>query len=316
MIVVLCGGVGAARFLEGLVQVIDPSEITAIVNTGDDLIWNTLQVCPDLDTVTYTLAGANATTGWGLEGETWSAIGALAHYGSPTWFGIGDKDLATHLFRSEALSRGVTLDEVTREITTSWGIKVKIIPMTNDHVHTKLMIESGEEIDFQEYFVHRQHNVAVASVRFDGIARSHPAPGVLEALEAAEGIIIAPSNPVVSIGPILAVPGINEVLERRRDCVAAISPIVGGKALKGPADRLLRELGHDSSAVGVARVVASICATMVIDELDSEEAEEIAGLGYSVVVTNTVMRDPTITVALARRTCEALNLKLSAGDIA
>lgn len=308
MIAVLCGGVGAARFLMGLRSVIDEDKITAIVNTGDDLEWNTLRVCPDLDTIAYTLAGKNATTGWGLEGETWNALAGLERFGAERWFGIGDTDLSTHLFRSEELASGALLHEVTRRIAEAFGLRLSLLPMTNDQVRTRLTTVDGEEIDFQEYFVHRHHGVEVKSVRFLGAEQAHPAPGVLEALERAEVIIIAPSNPIVSIGPIVALPAIAEILERRRAQVVAISPIIGGHALKGPADRLLRELGHRSSASGVAEVFSRFCATMVIDAQDREEAKSIGELGMSCVVTDTLMNDPDVASALARCVCEALGV--------
>lgn len=300
MIAVLSGGVGAARFLEGLVEVVDPAEITAIVNTGDDLEWNTLRVCPDLDTVTYTLAGANAATGWGLAGESWNAIGALGRFGAPTWFGIGDQDLATHLFRSEALGAGSPLSEVTARICSAFGVFVRVLPMTDDIVRTRLTVEGGDEIDFQEYFVHRRHEVAVTSVRFVGADEASAAPGVLAALESASTIIIAPSNPIVSIGPILAISEIGALLERRREDVIAISPIVAGRALKGPADRLLIELGHRSSATGVAEVLCRYCLTLVVDVQDRAEAGPIEALGMRCLVTDTVMRDAKVQRELAR----------------
>lgn len=312
MIAVLSGGVGAARFLEGLVQVVDPQEIVAIVNTGDDLEWNGLHVSPDLDTVTYTLAGANATTGWGLEGETWNSIDALARYGRPTWFQIGDKDLATHLFRTQLLTSGALLDEVTRMVAKAWNIKIAVVPMSNDSVRTMLTIETGEEIDFQEYFVHQHHDVAVRSLRFAGIEDAHPAPDVLPVLEEAEAIIIAPSNPIVSIGPILAFPEIAEVLARRRDHVVAISPIVGGRALKGPADRLLAELGYGSNVVGAASTITSYCSTFVIDEQDRDYRQAIDDLGLTCVVTETVMTDLHASAQLAATTCRALGIDIHA----
>ena len=308
MIAVLCGGVGAARFLMGLRSVIDEEKITAIVNTGDDLEWNTLRVCPDLDTITYTLSGKSAKTGWGLEGETWNALAGLERFGAERWFGIGDTDLSTHLFRSQALAAGASLDEVTSEIAKAFGLRLNIVPMTNDPVRTKLTTLDDEEIDFQEYFVHRHHEVGIKGVRFLGAEGAVPAPGVLDALARAEAIIIAPSNPVVSIGPIVALPEIAEVLERRRRHVAAISPIIGGRALKGPADRLLVELGHRSSASGVAEVLSRFTHTMVIDEQDREEAQSIEELGMECVVTDTLMNDPGVAARLARTACGALGV--------
>lgn len=311
MIAVLCGGVGAARFLQGLVEVVDPALVTAIVNTGDDLEWNTLRVCPDLDTVTYTLAGAHATTGWGLEGETWNVRSGLERFGAPTWFGIGDRDLATHLYRSQAIASGMRLHQVTAQIAAAWGLQVRLLPMTDDDVRTKLTIDTGEEIDFQEYFVHRHHDVVVQRVRFDGADDAQPAPGVLDALERADAIVIAPSNPIISIGPIVALPGIAQVLARRRQRVLAISPIVGGRALKGPADRLLIELGFSSDVAGVARALTHVCATMVIDEQDRADASLVEACDLRCVVTETVMTDVAAAANLARAVCGALGLDVN-----
>lgn len=311
MIAVLCGGVGAARFLMGLRSVVDEGEITAIVNTGDDLEWNTLRVCPDLDTVTYTLAGRHAPTGWGLAGETWNVLAGLERFGTERWFGIGDTDLATHLFRSAALGAGRPLHEVTDSIADAFGLRLHLLPMTNDRVRTELTTVDGETIDFQEYFVHRRHGVEISRVVFAGAESATPAPGVLEALTDAEAIIIAPSNPVVSIGPIVALGAIAELLERRRPHVAAISPIIAGRALKGPADRLLVELGHRASASGVAEVLSQYCETIVIDHQDRAEAPSIGQLGMRCVVTETVMRDPDAAGDLARCVLDALGVARS-----
>lgn len=306
MIAVLCGGVGAARFLGGLVQVVAPESIVAIVNTGDDLELAGLSISPDLDTIIYTLAGAIDTDrGWGLAEESFAALGALGRYGLPTWFGIGDKDLATHLYRTSRRAEGATLSEVTSEIARAWGLRLRVVPMTDDRVRTKVGLVSGEEISFQEYFVARRHDVVVSSVRFEGIESARPAPGVLESLRVADTIVIAPSNPFVSIGPILAVRGIAQVLTERREHVVAISPIVAGKALKGPADRLLRELGHEPSSLGVARQFSSLLGTIVIDELDASLEPEIGALGLQVVVTDTVMRTPQIAASLAQHVVDA-----------
>lgn len=308
MISVLCGGVGAARFLMGLRSVIDEDEITAIVNTGDDLEWNTLRVCPDLDTIIYTLAAKSAATGWGLEGESWNVLAGLERFGAERWFGIGDTDLSTHLYRSQALASGARLHEVTEKIAKAFGLRLNVVPMTNDRVRTKLTTIDSEEIDFQEYFVHRHHQVSIKEVRFLGADTAMPAPGVLDALESARAIIIAPSNPVLSIGPIVALAPIAELLGRRRASVAAISPIIGGRALKGPADRLLLELGHRSSASGVAKMLSRFTSTMIIDDLDRDEATSIEELNMACVVTNTLMTDPDVSQALARTVCEALGV--------
>jgi LPPG:FO 2-phospho-L-lactate transferase len=306
MIAVLCGGVGAARFLGGLVQVTPPESIVAIVNTGDDLELAGLSISPDLDTVTYTLAGAiDPGRGWGLVEESFAALGAFARYGLPTWFGVGDKDLATHLYRTSRLAAGATLSDVAAEIARAWGLGLRIVPMSDDRVRTRVTLAAGGEISFQEYFVERHHDVAVSSVSFEGADGASPAPGVLEALREADTIVIAPSNPFVSIGPILAIAGVADVLSERRDRVVAISPIVAGKALKGPADRLLVELGHEPSALGVARHLTSVTGSFVIDRLDAGLESEIASLGLNVVVTDTVMRTPAVAAALAQHVLDA-----------
>jgi LPPG:FO 2-phospho-L-lactate transferase len=298
----LCGGVGAARFLRGLVDVVDPRRVVAVVNTGDDAVLHGLHVSPDLDTVTYTLAGAiSRERGWGLEGETWEAMGALARYPSRfAWFSLGDRDLATHLFRTQRLADGAPLSTVTAEIAAAWGVDVSLLPMTDDRVETMMDSEDEGEIAFQDYFVRLAHAVRVRGVRFRGAADAKPAPGVLDALARAETVVICPSNPIVSIGPLLAVPGIHETLAARRDTVVAISPIVAGTALKGPADRLLAELGHEVSVAGVARLYAPVAATLVVDEADADLASAVEAGGMRCVVTPTVMRGPAEAAALAK----------------
>ena len=302
-VAVLAGGVGAARYLQGLLSVVDPSSVTAIVNTGDDVWMHGLRVCPDLDTCTYTLAGANDTDrGWGLAGETWQAMDALRRYdGQRAWFNLGDLDLGTHLYRTARLGEGAALSEVTAEITAAWGLGLRLLPMTDDRVETRVEVAEGE-IGFQEYFVRLRHDVPVTGVRFDGIGTARPAPGVLEAIEAAERIVIAPSNPLVSIGPVLAVAGVQDALAGRRDDVVAVSPIVAGAALKGPADRMLGELGHDATVVGVARLYADVASTLVVDEADAGLAPEVEAAGMRCVVTPTVMSVPGIAEQLAKAT--------------
>ncbi len=300
MIAVLCGGVGAARLLSGLVDVVEPAQIHAVVNVGDDLVLHGLAISPDLDTITYTLSGEhNAATGWGLRDETWRAIDALGAFGAETWFRLGDRDLGTHLYRTGRLAQGAPLSVVTREIAARFGLGIGITPVTDDSLRTVLTLEGGADVYFQEYFVRLAHAVPVAAVRFEGAERARPAPGVLDLLERADRILVAPSNPIVSIAPILAVPGVTAVLERRRDDVIAISPIVGGRALKGPADRLLRELGGEASAVGVARVLASIAGTLVIDTVDDDLRDAVRATGVRCVVTDTVMGPPGVAAALA-----------------
>ncbi|HET9442303.1 MAG TPA: 2-phospho-L-lactate transferase [Acidimicrobiales bacterium] len=309
MLAVLAGGVGAARLLQGLVAVTDPAGITAVVNTGDDVVLHGLQVSPDLDTVTYSLAGAvSRDRGWGLEGETWQAMSALERFGpfappgsgaGRAWFRLGDRDLGTHLYRTQRRAEGATLSRATAEIAAAWGVGVRILPMSDDPVETRVTVAGEGEIGFQEYFVARRHAVAVEAVRFRGAEEARPAPGVLEALAQAERIVVAPSNPVVSIGPILAVPGIRPALAARRDDVVAVSPIVAGAALKGPADRLLRELGHEASVVGVARLYAPFAAALVIDHADAGLAGAVEAEGVRAVVTATVMSGPAEAAALA-----------------
>jgi LPPG:FO 2-phospho-L-lactate transferase len=290
MITALAGGVGAARLLRGLVRVVDPSEITAVVNTGDDTVLHGLVICPDLDTVTYTLAQMNDDErGWGQAGETWTVMEALDRLGGETWFRLGDRDLATHLYRTQRLAEGAPLSLVTQEITAAVGIGARLLPMSDDPVRTRVTLADGPEVDFQEYFVRRQHAVAVQSVRFEGAAQATPAPGVLDAVAHCDVVVICPSNPVVSIGPLLAVPGIADGLRRRRARVVAVSPIVAGAALKGPADRLMAELGEEPSVVGVARMYADVAGTLVVDAADEALADDVEALGVRCIVAPTVM---------------------------
>jgi LPPG:FO 2-phospho-L-lactate transferase len=300
-IAVVCGGVGAARLLAGVVQVVDPALVTGIVNVGDDLELHGLRISPDLDTITYTLAGEiNPETGWGLRGETWQAMETVARYGGESWFGLGDRDLGTHLYRTHRFGEGAGLAEITAEITAAWGLALRLLPVTEDRLRTLLTLSEAEEVSFQEYFVHRRHDVPVRSVRFEGAASSRPGPGVLEVVAGARRVVIAPSNPVISIDPVLAVPGVRAAIEARRADTVAVSPIVAGSALKGPADRLLSELGHEASVVGIARLYAPLAATLVIDEADAHLADAVASEGITPVVTPTVMRTPELAAALAR----------------
>lgn len=315
MIAVLAGGVGAARYLSGLVQVVAADDVTAVVNTGDDVWLHGLRVCPDLDTLTYTLAGAvDADRGWGLTGETWRTMAALERFASAppagsgaglTWFRLGDADLATHLYRTARLVEGADLAQVTAEVSAAWGVATRLLPMTTEAVETRLTVAEEGEIGFQEYFVHRRHEVTVSAVRFDGIDVARPGPGVLDALAGAERVVVAPSNPVVSIGPILAVPGLGQALEARRADIVAVSPIVAGAALRGPAARLLSELGHESSVVGVARLYAPIAATLVVDVADGARAAEVEAAGMRCVVAPAIMHGVAEATALARVTLAA-----------
>lgn len=308
MLVALAGGVGAARLLSGVVAVTDPASVTAVVNTGDDMVLHGLHISPDIDTVVYTLAGMhNAATGWGVTTETWAVMGELEALGGEDWFRLGDRDLATHLYRTQRLSDGAALSTVTAELAAARGIVANVVPMSDDPVRTRLTLAepaggspAGAEVAFQHYFVRLRHQVAVAAVRFDGAGASRPAPGVLDALRDADLVVACPSNPVVSLGPILAVPGILETLVARRTRVVAVSPIVAGAALKGPADRLLAELGHEPSAAGVARLYAPWAGTLVIDEQDEALAHEVRRAGPRPVVADTVMGTPARAAALAK----------------
>ncbi|MFN0027870.1 MAG: 2-phospho-L-lactate transferase [Acidimicrobiales bacterium] len=301
MICVLAGGVGAARMLAGLTLVMAPEELVAVVNVGDDTVLHGLHVSPDLDTCTYTLAGAiNPETGWGLVGETWHAMDALERYNGLTWFRLGDKDLATHLYRTHRLAQGVPLSAVTAEITRAWDLALTMLPVTDDPLATMVTLANGPEVPFQDYFVRLHHEVAVSSVRFAGAEQARPAPGVLDTIANAERVVIAPSNPIVSIGPLLAVPGVRDALIARRADTVAVSPIIGGAALKGPADRMLRELGLESSVVGVAGLYAELSATLIIDDVDAPLADDVARAGMTPIVTPTIMSTPERAAALAR----------------
>jgi LPPG:FO 2-phospho-L-lactate transferase len=311
MLVALAGGVGAARFLRGLVRVVPPEAVTVVVNTADDEVFHGLSVSPDLDTVTYTLAGAeHPEQGWGLAGETFVAMEALDRYGQDTWFRLGDRDLGTHLFRTERLAQGATLSEVTREIAAAWGVVPTLLPMTDDRVATRVTVRRPdgreETLAMQEWFVRERTEPPVVAVELEGIDTALPAPGVLAALEHAETILVCPSNPVISIGPILAVPGVREVLVRRRDRVVGVSPIIAGAPVKGPADRLMGPLGMEVSCVGVAHAYADFCGTLVIDSGDAARAREVEAAGVHAVVADTLMTDARVAAALARHTLDAV----------
>lgn len=301
-ITVVAGGVGAARMLAGILAVADPSEVTAVVNVGDDLVLHGLRISPDLDTITYTLAGQiNPETGWGLRDETWQAMRTVERYGGISWFGLGDRDLGTHLYRTQRITEGATLTEVTAEVVAAWGLGLRLLPVTDDPVRTMVTLaDGGDEVGFQEYFVQRRHSVPVASVRFDGAESARPAPDVLAAFAYAERVVIAPSNPIVSIDPVLAVPGVRAALEARRADTIAVSPIVAGSALKGPADRLLEELGHEATVVGVARLYAPLAEALVIDHADAALADAVAAEGMRPIVAESIMRTPEIAAALGR----------------
>ncbi len=290
MIVTLAGGVGAARFLEGLIQVVPPSTITAIVNTGDDFQLHGLHIAPDLDIVTCTLAGVIDTTrGWGIDGDTTACLEWLGRLGGPTWFRLGDRDLALHIQRTAWLRTGATLSQVADHFRRALGVAVRIIPMSDQPVPTHIITTAGE-FHFEEYLVQRQAADEVLGVRFVGSEHAYPAPGVLETIAAAEVILLAPSNPVVSIGPILALPGVRTALHATSAPIVAVSPIVAGAPLKGPAAPLMRAMGWDVSAIGVAYAYRDFLNVLVIDQVDAALKPAIEALGIGVVVTDTIMR--------------------------
>lgn len=303
---VLAGGVGAARFLEGLVQVIPPERITAVVNTGDDAEFHGLHVSPDVDIVLYTLAGiVDAAQGWGIAGDTHAVQDWMARYGEQTWFRLGDRDLATLIHRTHLLRRGVPLSDVTDGLRRALGVGVCVVPMSDDRVRTEIVTPDGP-LPFQEYFVERRQRDEVVGVRFAGIEDARPAPGVLEAVSQADAILIAPSNPFVSVGTILALEGVRPALARRRDRVVAVSPIIGGAAVKGPADRMLRGMGCEVSAFGVASVYQDVVGTFILDEVDAHLAPRVEALGMRAVVAPTLMKGPPEKRALAARALQAV----------
>ncbi len=299
-IVALAGGVGASKLLLGLSRVMDPRALTVIVNTGDDLEMHGLAISPDLDIVTYTLAGAvNPKTGWGLRGDTFSSLKILRRYGREEWFQLGDRDLATHIHRTALLRSGATLTDAADSIRRAWGVEARILPMSDQRVPTLIRTEIGV-IHFQEYLVKHRAELTVKEIIFDGVERARPALGVLDAIASAEGIVICPSNPLISIGPILAVPGIREALRKRRESVVAVCPIVGGKSLKGPSDKMMKQLGHEVSALGVARLYADVVGTFIIDSADAARRPSIEALGMRVEVRSTLMRTTAQKQRLAR----------------
>jgi len=286
MIVALAGGVGSARFLAGLLDVVAPADLVVVGNTGDDDWFHGLRVCPDLDSVTYTLAGANnPDTGWGLAGETFATLGALARYGAPTWFNIGDRDFATHLYRSQRLREGAPLSQVTAEITRTWGLEFSLLPMSDDDVATIVTASTpAGPVDFalEEWFVRERCEPPVISVR-----------------GRADAVVICPANPILSIAPILAVPGIRAAVASHPR-VVGVSNLIAGAAVKGPADRMLADLGIESSCVGVAAGYRDLLDAFVIDREDAGRAAEVEALGVRTVVTNTLMTDASVAASLAR----------------
>jgi len=308
-VVSLAGGVGAARFLDGLTRVIAPERVFIIGNTADDAEIHGLHISPDLDTVTYTLAGlANPQHGWGIRGDSFRCLEALRRLGADTWFQLGDLDLATHLYRTERLRQGATLSAVTSEITAALKVRSALVPMSNDRVRTRICTASGE-LEFQTYFVKRRARDRVTAMRFEGASEAAPAPGVLEAIAEAEAVILCPSNPFISIGPILAVPGIRGALQRIRARVLAISPIVGGRALKGPAARMMKSMGLRASAAQVAKLYQDFVGVFVLDEVDRKQAVQVEALEMRPVVTNTIMGGLRERKALARVVARELGIQ-------
>ena len=304
-VTVLAGGVGGARFLQGLLEVVDPAGVTIVGNVGDDLEPYGLRVSPDLDTVLYTLTGRiDAEKGWGVRGDTPRALEQARALGAEAWFWLGDLDLGLHLARTEMLRSGRPLHAVTARLAAAMGLQATLLPATDDRLRTMVTIPGGE-VDFQTYYVRRAHADPVSRIRFDGAESARPAPGVLEAIAAADVVVIAPSNPFISIDPILAVPGIRDAVAARRDRVVAVSPIVAGRALRGPAAGMLETLGHETSVVGVAELYRSLAGTLVIDEEDAPAAARVERLGLRARVTATVMANLDASRALAAQTLAA-----------
>jgi LPPG:FO 2-phospho-L-lactate transferase len=299
-ITALAGGVGASKLLLGLYEEMDPADLTIIVNTGDDIVLHGLKISPDLDIVTYTLAGVvDQKKGWGLRAETFHALKHLAAFGRPNWFNLGDRDLATHIHRTAMLAEGKTLSQVAESIRITLSVKSRILPMSDTPIPT--IIDSNEgPLHFQEYLVKRRAEPVVKGIRFAGVESALPAPGVLEAIREADRILICPSNPLISIGPILAIPGIRDELRAHKEKVFAVCPIVGGKSLKGPSDKMLAQLGHAPTALGVAKLYADFTGTFVIDPVDKSQSAAISALGMKVVILPTVMKTPANKRKLAR----------------
>ena len=303
-VLALAGGIGGAKLAAGLQDALPPGDLTVVVNTADDFdLWG-LRICPDLDTVMYTLAAvANPVTGWGVEDESFATLGMLARYGEVTWFKLGDRDLATHVLRTASLRAGETLTRITAELSAALGVRSSILPMCDEPVATVLVTPDGP-LEFQEYFVRRGQRDEVIGMELLGIRDARPTDSVLTALAGADVVIFCPSNPLVSIGPVLAVPGMRKALLSSSVPKIAVSPIVGGRALKGPADRMLGSLGHEVSATGVARIYEGLVDGMVIDRVDEGERADIENLKMRVLATDAVMRDADDRARLAREVLE------------
>ena len=290
MIVVLTGGTGGAKFVDGLQRVVPPEELTIVVNTGDDHDWWGLYVSPDLDSITYVLAGVlSSERGWGVRGDTFHCLQTMKQLGEPAWFSVGDRDLAVHLLRSKLLSEGKTLTEASQIIADRFGVRSRIMPMSDQRVETRIETPSGE-LSFEEYFVQRRFHDAVKSVTFAGAEGASPAPGITEAIAAADSVLIAPSNPITSIGPILAVPGIHEALGKTPAKVVAVSPIIGKAAVSGPAAALMQAQGFDASIAGVAAAYRDFLDVLIVDDSDSESAQALKSDRLGTFCTNILIR--------------------------
>jgi LPPG:FO 2-phospho-L-lactate transferase len=313
MVVVFTGGTGGAKLVLGLQQVVAPEELTVIVNTGDDIEWWGLHVSPDLDSVLYGLSGLlSADRGWGLNDDTFGCLERMKQFGQPSWFSLGDLDLATHLTRTAMLRAGKSLSSATDELAAKLGIRARVLPMSDDCVSTMLDTARGT-LNFQQYFVRERHQVEVRRVRFEGAHRARPAPGVIESIEATEAIVFAPSNPVTSIGPILSVPGIRDALRRSKAPVAAVSPLVGGAAVSGPAGALMKMMGWPSTIAGVAKAYEDFLDVLIADRADEAEASAMSSQSLRVLCTNTIMNSMDAKRELARFTLEACGGKQGAG---
>lgn len=300
MITALAGGVGAARFLSGVTKLVKEEDLTVIVNTGDDMEMFGLHISPDLDIVSYTLAGiVDEERGWGIKGDTFRCLENMRKMGLESWFNIGDQDFATHIIRTDMLHRGITLSNVTKEICRNLGLKVNVVPMTDDKFETWVRIDEGL-VHFEEYLVKRQAKNKVLGVEFIGSTNAKPAPGTIDAILNAETVIICPSNPIVSIGTILSLNGVRDALKKTKAKVVGVSPIVKGAPIKGPADKLMHGLGFEVSAFTVAKLYGDFLDVFVVDSVDFALKERIEGLGVEVVVTNTVMKCLDDKVSLAK----------------
>jgi LPPG:FO 2-phospho-L-lactate transferase len=303
-IVALAGGVGGAKLAYGLAQIVPPDKLTLVVNTGDDFEHLGLHISPDLDTVMYTLAGlANPVTGWGVKDETWNMMAALARYGGPTWFQLGDRDLSTHLLRTKWLHEGYPYNWVTKELCRRLGIRCTILPMSEKPVRTMIQAQEGE-LPFQVYFVEKQCRPVVKAIRFAGLEEAEPSREVVAAIRQADAIIFCPSNPLVSLDPILALPNLRRIIAAARVPKIGVSPIVKGEALKGPAAKMMTELGLEVSAVGVARHLQDVLTGFVIDHLDEKLQDAITDLGLHTLVTDTIMKNDEARIRLAQEVLE------------